>query len=272
MDFVSAFGDKWHMSAPSDTAPSSHMVPAIAAVIVAAGSGSRMQGTEPKQFLALCGKPVLCHSVDVFASHAAVVEIVIVGPSDDLASVGRALGTIGDAGVSIMTMAMGAALFYKPPPPPLPEMPPRRQTSDGPQEVALQPESPTAAVGEKAYNTYKFSPRKASNVTTREIFAMCILKLVLIPAVGFAFTWLAMKYGMFGSKPLDGLRALVVCLEWAVPSAQTCIVVMVTLQHHELAKNMAVLYLFMYPLSMISLTAWTSFALYLVEQHIWDSR
>ena len=43
VDFVSAFGDKWHMSAPSDTAPGSNTPPAIAAVIVAAGSGSRMQ-------------------------------------------------------------------------------------------------------------------------------------------------------------------------------------------------------------------------------------
>ena len=68
------------------------MLPAIAAVIVAAGSGSRMAGATPKQFLDLCGKPVLCHSVDNFASHAAVVEIVIVGPPDDLASVRRALG------------------------------------------------------------------------------------------------------------------------------------------------------------------------------------
>ena len=68
------------------------MPPAIAAVIVAAGSGSRMSGATPKQFLDLNGKPVLCHSVDNFASHAAVVVIVIVGPPDDLASVRRALG------------------------------------------------------------------------------------------------------------------------------------------------------------------------------------
>ncbi len=68
------------------------MPPAIAAVIVAAGSGSRMAGATPKQFLDLSGKPVLCHCVDNFASHAAVVEIVIVGPPDDLASVRRALG------------------------------------------------------------------------------------------------------------------------------------------------------------------------------------
>ena len=41
---LSAFGDKWHMSASSDRAPGSLTPPAIAAVIVAAGSGSRMQG------------------------------------------------------------------------------------------------------------------------------------------------------------------------------------------------------------------------------------
>ena len=90
--FIPAFGDKWHMSAASDKNPGTPMPPAIAAVIVAAGSGSRMAGATPKQFLDLCGKPVLCHSVDNFASHAAVVEIVIVGPPDDLTSVRRALG------------------------------------------------------------------------------------------------------------------------------------------------------------------------------------
>ena len=81
------------MSTPSDTAPGSHTPPAIAAVILAAGSGSRMKEAMPKQFLELCGKPVLCHSVDAFASHAAMVDIIIVGPADDLASVGLALGT-----------------------------------------------------------------------------------------------------------------------------------------------------------------------------------
>ena len=90
--FIPAFGDKRHMSAASDKHPGTPMLPAIAAVIVAAGSGSRMAGATPKQFLDLCGKPVLCHSVDNFASHAAVVDIVIVGPPDDLASVRRALG------------------------------------------------------------------------------------------------------------------------------------------------------------------------------------
>ncbi len=92
MDFDSAFGDKWHMSAPSNKTPGSQIPPSIAAVIVAAGAGTRMQQAVPKQFLALCGKPVLCHSVDAFASHAAVTEIIIVGPADDLASVWRALG------------------------------------------------------------------------------------------------------------------------------------------------------------------------------------
>ena len=80
------------MSAASDKHPGTPVPPAIAVVIVAAGSGSRMSGATPKQFLDLCGKPVLCHSVDNFASHAAVVVIVIVGPPDDLASVRRALG------------------------------------------------------------------------------------------------------------------------------------------------------------------------------------
>lgn len=49
------------------------------AVILAGGSGSRMQLELPKQFLKVAGKSVLEHTVECFESHELVDEIVIVG-------------------------------------------------------------------------------------------------------------------------------------------------------------------------------------------------
>lgn len=49
-------------------------------IIVAGGSGSRM-GTEiPKQFLELCEKPVLMHTIQVFFDFDAECEIILVLP------------------------------------------------------------------------------------------------------------------------------------------------------------------------------------------------
>jgi 2-C-methyl-D-erythritol 4-phosphate cytidylyltransferase len=47
------------------------------AIIVAAGSGNRFGGQLPKQFLILNDKPVLAHSIDVFAKTGAQVIVVL---------------------------------------------------------------------------------------------------------------------------------------------------------------------------------------------------
>ncbi len=59
----------------------------IAALIVAAGSGSRMGGDLPKQFRLIGGLPVLAHAVDSFASHPAIarVRVVIAEGQEELA-------------------------------------------------------------------------------------------------------------------------------------------------------------------------------------------
>lgn len=50
-------------------------------IIVAGGSGSRM-GTElPKQFLELCGKPVLMHTIQVFFDFDPECEMILVLPA-----------------------------------------------------------------------------------------------------------------------------------------------------------------------------------------------
>ena len=52
-----------------------------AAIIPAAGSGTRMQAAMPKQYLSLAGKPILIHSVSAFISCQEISQIIIVVPS-----------------------------------------------------------------------------------------------------------------------------------------------------------------------------------------------
>lgn len=48
------------------------------AIIVAAGTGSRMNSGLPKQFLQLCGKPVLYYSLQAFYQNASDTTIILV--------------------------------------------------------------------------------------------------------------------------------------------------------------------------------------------------
>jgi len=51
-------------------------------IIVAGGSGSRMGSEIPKQFLELCGKPVLMHTIQVFHKFDPESKIILVLPED----------------------------------------------------------------------------------------------------------------------------------------------------------------------------------------------
>lgn len=52
------------------------------AIIVAGGSGSRMQATIPKQFLLLNGLPVLMHTIQAFYDSRSQPQIILVIPAD----------------------------------------------------------------------------------------------------------------------------------------------------------------------------------------------
>jgi 2-C-methyl-D-erythritol 4-phosphate cytidylyltransferase len=56
----------------------------IAAVIVAGGSGSRMQASVKKQYLVLDGRPIIAHTLMAFDSCAALDRIILVVPGADL--------------------------------------------------------------------------------------------------------------------------------------------------------------------------------------------
>ena len=71
--------------------------PTVTALIVAAGSGSRMGGDLPKQYRLLAGKSVLAHAVDALASHPRIdaVRVVIGGGQDELARTALAHRDVG---------------------------------------------------------------------------------------------------------------------------------------------------------------------------------
>ena len=56
-----------------------------AAVIVAAGAGTRMGGSAPKQYLELLGLPLLLWSVRAFVGHPGIRATIVVLPADDAA-------------------------------------------------------------------------------------------------------------------------------------------------------------------------------------------
>jgi 2-C-methyl-D-erythritol 4-phosphate cytidylyltransferase / 2-C-methyl-D-erythritol 2,4-cyclodiphosphate synthase len=58
--------------------------PRIAAIIVAAGRGTRAGGAVPKQWQALCGKRVIDHTVAAFQNHDRIDTIVVVLNDSDM--------------------------------------------------------------------------------------------------------------------------------------------------------------------------------------------
>ncbi len=70
----------------------------VTALIVAAGSGSRMGAEPPKQYRLLAGKSVLAHAVDGLASHSRVdsVRVVIGEGQEDIARTALGERDVGD--------------------------------------------------------------------------------------------------------------------------------------------------------------------------------
>ena len=54
----------------------------IGAVVLAAGSGKRMGADIPKQYLALCGKPVMVYCLEAFEKSRVDEIVLVVAPGD----------------------------------------------------------------------------------------------------------------------------------------------------------------------------------------------
>lgn len=59
------------------------MEPRMTAVILAGGKGRRMQSNTPKQYLPLCGKPVLFYSLRAFSNSAVDSIVLVVGEGEE---------------------------------------------------------------------------------------------------------------------------------------------------------------------------------------------
>lgn len=57
-----------------------HIHMKTAAIIAAAGLGKRMGGNQPKQYLEVGGRPIICHTLDRFATYGIHEMIVVVEP------------------------------------------------------------------------------------------------------------------------------------------------------------------------------------------------
>ncbi|MBI4277163.1 MAG: 2-C-methyl-D-erythritol 4-phosphate cytidylyltransferase [Armatimonadetes bacterium] len=64
-------------------------VPTVAAIIAAAGVGTRMGTADAKQFLPLRGRPMLVHTLDAFERCSAVDEVCLVVREQEIARVRR---------------------------------------------------------------------------------------------------------------------------------------------------------------------------------------
>ena len=56
------------------------------AIVVAAGKGTRLGGNQPKQFLELCGVPIIIHTLRQFERCAEISEVIVVVPAAETAA------------------------------------------------------------------------------------------------------------------------------------------------------------------------------------------
>ncbi|WP_428483571.1 bifunctional 2-C-methyl-D-erythritol 4-phosphate cytidylyltransferase/2-C-methyl-D-erythritol 2,4-cyclodiphosphate synthase [Rhodopila sp.] len=68
----------------------------LAAILVAAGSGSRFGAATPKQFLPLAGKPVIRHAAEALAAHVSVLQ-----PVGDAAAIDAVLAGLAGCQASV---------------------------------------------------------------------------------------------------------------------------------------------------------------------------
>jgi 2-C-methyl-D-erythritol 4-phosphate cytidylyltransferase/2-C-methyl-D-erythritol 2,4-cyclodiphosphate synthase len=71
------------------------MTPSVAAIIPAAGSGTRMKLNHPKQYQYIAGAPLLVHTVRAFHNHPAIRQTVVVVPAEWLGKTQEMLKEFG---------------------------------------------------------------------------------------------------------------------------------------------------------------------------------
>ncbi|WP_317046529.1 IspD/TarI family cytidylyltransferase [Adhaeribacter arboris] len=54
------------------------------AILVAGGSGTRMQSQVPKQFISIGGQPILMHTIKRFFAYNAQIRLILVLPTEQI--------------------------------------------------------------------------------------------------------------------------------------------------------------------------------------------
>lgn len=101
-------------------------------------------------------------------------------------------------------------------------------------------------------------------VSVFAIVGMLVTRLVIIPCVGF-LAWVAVGYilpsGVPNSPPLV---SLVILTECSSPAANMPIVFLAKMGKHDVATRLAFIYMFMYPFATLTMTGFSTLAMYLV--------
>ena len=85
--------------------------PQIAAIIVAAGSGSRSGSETPKQFTTIAGQPMIAHSHATLASHPAISHIlVVIGEGQEQMLADAVSGAVSVTGGATRRLSVQAGL------------------------------------------------------------------------------------------------------------------------------------------------------------------
>ena len=83
--------------------------PSVAVIMVAAGSGSRLERPEPKAFVTVGGHSILAHALESAFGMSEPAQLIVVAPAshlDEARRIGKAVA--GSAGVYLTTVAGGA--------------------------------------------------------------------------------------------------------------------------------------------------------------------
>lgn len=83
------------------------MTPKVAAIIPAAGSGTRMKLNHPKQYHLLGNAPILVHTVRAFVQHPAIAQTVVAVPADWLERTEQLFADHGLCSPSLSVIAGG---------------------------------------------------------------------------------------------------------------------------------------------------------------------
>jgi 2-C-methyl-D-erythritol 4-phosphate cytidylyltransferase len=80
----------------------------VSAIILAAGKGTRLKGTVPKQYLPLSGRPVLRHTLEAFSACERVDDILLVVPEADFDFVRRRVISLQECQKPVKLIAGGS--------------------------------------------------------------------------------------------------------------------------------------------------------------------